>query len=136
MGSELCRQILSLRPTRLVLLERNEFALYSIAQQLEAQLLSAAMEVPIVAVLADVSDRQRLEILIRNHGIQVLFHAAAYKHVPLVEANVCAGLANNVLGTRSALEAAIACGLERSHPDLHRQGGAAHQCHGRQQAGL
>ncbi|WP_255008452.1 polysaccharide biosynthesis protein [Cyanobium sp. ATX 6F1] len=112
-GSELCRQILSLRPTRLVLLERNEFALYSIAQQLEAQLLSAAMEVPIVAVLADVSDRQRLEILIRNHGIQVLFHAAAYKHVPLVEANVCAGLANNVLGTRSALEAAIACGLER-----------------------
>ncbi|MCP9823780.1 polysaccharide biosynthesis protein [Cyanobium sp. L1E-Cus] len=54
-----------------------------------------------------------MEMLLRRHGITVLLHAAAYKHVPLVEANVCAGLANNIFGTRSALDAAIACGLKR-----------------------
>ena len=64
-------------------------------------------------MLADVADRPRMEMLLRRHGITVLFHAAAYKHVPLVEANVCAGLANNIFGTRSALDAAIACGLKR-----------------------
>jgi FlaA1/EpsC-like NDP-sugar epimerase len=66
-----------------------------------------------VPVLADVADRPRMEMLLRRHGITVLLHAAAYKHVPLVEANVCAGLANNIFGTRSALDAAIACGLKR-----------------------
>ena len=64
-------------------------------------------------MLADVADRPRMEMLLRRHGITVLLHAAAYKHVPLVEANVCAGLANNIFGTRSALDAAIACGLKR-----------------------
>ncbi len=112
-GSELCRQILLLGPTRLVLLERNEFALYSIAQQLDTLVSGSCRQVPVVSALADVGDRRRLEVLLKQHGVQVLFHAAAYKHVPMVEANVCAGLANNLLGTRSALEAAIACGLER-----------------------
>jgi len=60
-----------------------------------------------------VADRPRMEMLLRRHGITVLLHAAAYKHVPLVEANVCAGLANNIFGTRSALDAAMACGLKR-----------------------
>ena len=64
-------------------------------------------------MLADVADRPRMEMLLRRHGITVLLHAAAYKHVPLVEANVCAGLANNIFGTRSALDSAIACGLKR-----------------------
>ncbi len=112
-GSELCRQILQLGPTRLVLLERNEYALYAISQQLEAQLERSGTQLPVVCALADIGDRCRLEVLLRQHRIQVLFHAAAYKHVPMVEANVCAGLANNLLGTRSALEAAINCGLER-----------------------
>ncbi|MEI6828808.1 MAG: nucleoside-diphosphate sugar epimerase/dehydratase [Synechococcaceae cyanobacterium ELA445] len=112
-GSELCRQILLLGPTRLVLLERNEFALYSIAQQLDTLASGSGRQVPVVSALADVGDRRRLEVLLKQHGVEVLFHAAAYKHVPMVEANVCAGLANNLLGTRSALEAAIACGLER-----------------------
>ncbi len=112
-GSELCRQILKLGPTRLVLLERNEYALYVISQQLDAQLERSGLQLPVVCVLADIGDRCRLEFLLRQHGIQVLFHAAAYKHVPMVEANVCAGLANNLLGTRSALESAISCGLER-----------------------
>ncbi len=113
-GSELCRQILRQGPAKLVLLERNEFALYSIDQNLrqlaEGQHLLVSAPVPL---LADVGDQLRLRSLLQEHGVQVLFHAAAYKHVPLVELNVCAGIANNLLGTRAALEAAMACGLER-----------------------
>lgn len=115
-GSELCRQILRQGPTRLVLLERNEFALYSIDQDLrqlaagEPGMGAASAPVPL---LVDVCDQPRLRSLLEQYGVQVLFHAAAYKHVPLVETNVCAGLSNNLMGTRAALEAAIACGLER-----------------------
>ena len=69
--------------------------------------------IELVPVLADVADQPRMEMLLRCHGITVLLHAAAYKHVPLVEANVCAGFANNIFGTRSVLDAAIACGLKR-----------------------
>lgn len=110
-GSALCRRVLSQRLKVLVLLERNEFALYAIHQELHGK--ASAEGIELVPVLADVADRPRMEMLLRRHGITVLFHAAAYKHVPLVEANVCAGLANNIFGTRSALDAAIACGLKR-----------------------
>jgi len=110
-GSALCRRVLSQGPKSLVLLERNEFALYAIHQELQAKAFAAGVE--LVPVLADVADRPRMEMLLLSHGITVLLHAAAYKHVPLVEANVCAGLANNIFGTRSALDAAIACGLKR-----------------------
>jgi FlaA1/EpsC-like NDP-sugar epimerase len=109
-GSALCRRVLRQGPKTLVLFERNEFALYAIHQELHAKALAEGIE--LVPVLADVADRPRMEMLLRRHGITVLLHAAAYKHVPLVEANVCAGLANNIFGTRSALDAAIACGLK------------------------
>ena len=110
-GSALCRRVLSQGPKALVLLERNEFALYAIHQELQAKALAEGVE--LAPVLADVADQPRLEMLLRRHGITVLLHAAAYKHVPLVEANVCAGLANNIFGTRSALDAAMSCGLKR-----------------------
>jgi FlaA1/EpsC-like NDP-sugar epimerase len=110
-GSALCRRVLSQRPNALVLLERNEFALYAIHQELQEKALAEGVE--LVPVLADVADQPRMEMLLRRHGITVLLHAAAYKHVPLVEANVCAGLANNIFGTRSALDSAMACGLKR-----------------------
>ena len=110
-GSALCRRVLSQRPKALVLLERNEFALYAIHQELHGKAWAEGVE--LLPVLADVADRPRMKMLLRRHGITVLLHAAAYKHVPLVEANVCAGLANNIFGTRSALDAAIACGLKR-----------------------
>ena len=107
----LCRRVLSQRPKSLVLLERNEFALYAIHQELHGKAWAEGIE--LVPVLADVADQPRMEMLLRCHGITVLLHAAAYKHVPLVEANVCAGLANNIFGTRSALDAAMVCGLKR-----------------------
>ena len=110
-GSALCRRVLSQGPKSLVLLERNEFALYAIHQELYGKAWAEGIE--LVPVLADVADRPRMEMLLRRHGITVLLHAAAYKHVPLVEANVCSGLSNNIFGTRSALDAAIACGLKR-----------------------
>jgi len=110
-GSALCRRVLSQGPKVLVLLERNEFALYAIHQELYGKAWAEGIE--LVPVLADVADQPRMEMLLRRLGITVLLHAAAYKHVPLVEANVCAGLANNIFGTRSALDAAIACGLKR-----------------------
>ena len=94
-----------------MLLERNEFALYAIHQELHGKAWAEGIE--LVPVLADVADQPRMEMLLRCHGITVLLHAAAYKHVPLVEANVCAGLANNIFGTRSALDAAMVCGLKR-----------------------
>ncbi len=121
-GSELCRQILQQKPARLVLVEQSELALYSIEQELRKMLASrqpvwSLPEAPdtdlLVPVLADVADQPRLESLLRLYGVQVMFHAAAYKHVPLVESNACAGIANNLLGTRSALQASIRCGLER-----------------------
>ena len=110
-GSALCRRVLVHGPKSLVLLERNEFALYAIHQELQSKAVAAGVE--LVPVLADVADRPRMEMLLLRHGITVLLHAAAYKHVPLVEANVCAGLANNIFGTRHLLEAAISCGLKR-----------------------
>lgn len=105
-GSELCRQVLGLGCRRLLLLDRSEYALYTIHQELKA---AADRLVP---VLADAADQPHLEALCRHHGVQVLLHAAAYKHVPLVEANVCAALANNLRSTSAALGASRACGLE------------------------
>jgi nucleoside-diphosphate-sugar epimerase len=105
-GSELCRQVLALGARRLLLLDHSEYALYSLHQELHAA------HSRLVPVLADAADQPHLEALCRHHGVQVLLHAAAYKHVPLVEANVCAALANNLRSTAAALGAARACGLE------------------------
>ncbi len=112
-GGELCRQVMGLQPSRLVLLERNELALYSIEQEL-IQLAQAQGSLPSLRpVLADVGDQRVLQDLMVQEGVAVVFHAAAYKHVPLVELNVCAGVANNLLGTRSVLAAALGAGIER-----------------------
>lgn len=112
-GTELCRQILRLSPAALVLLERNEYALYRIQQELTDLARQEGGACPVRSVLADVAHQPRLERLLSEARIQVFFHAAAYKHVPLLEQNVCIGVANNVLATRSALQAALACGVER-----------------------
>ena len=94
----------------MVLLERNEFALYAIHPCCQGKALAAGVE--LVPVLADVAERPRIEMLLRRDGITVLLHEVACKHVPLMEANVSAGLANNIFVTRSTLDAAIACGLK------------------------
>jgi FlaA1/EpsC-like NDP-sugar epimerase len=95
-GSELCRQILKQRPAKLVLLDHSEFALYTIQHELEAV---PGLEGALVAVLGSVQDEALVANVLAQHEVETLYHAAAYKHVPLVEANVQQGLLNNVAGT-------------------------------------
>ncbi|MDP5220677.1 nucleoside-diphosphate sugar epimerase/dehydratase [Ruegeria sp. 2205SS24-7] len=110
-GSELCRQILACRPTRLVLYELSELALYNVHQELTQ--LCEDSEIEIVPVLGSVTDPRQVSRVLADHGVQVVLHAAAYKHVPLVEANPLPGLANNVLGTRTLAREAAQAGIER-----------------------
>jgi FlaA1/EpsC-like NDP-sugar epimerase len=107
-GAELCRQILALRPRRLVLLERSEPSLYAIDQELRSSLPSG---VEVVPVLGCAAAGQLVGRVLQEQAVQVVFHAAAYKHVPLVQGNPLAGLANNVLGTLVLARAAACSGV-------------------------
>lgn len=99
-GSELCRQIISLNPTKLILLEQSEFALYKIEQELGELIHSNLAKIELNRVLGSVTNEVLLKRLFQNKTIQTIYHAAAYKHVPLVEENPVAGLTNNVFGTQ------------------------------------
>lgn len=111
-GSELCRQVVRLRPRLLVLFEISEFQLYEIKRQVRTQIAGNGAGPEIVGVLGSVTDRSHMERVMRRFGVQTIYHAAAYKHVPLVEHNVAEGVRNNVFGTRRAAEAAISAGVE------------------------
>ncbi|MDN5511328.1 nucleoside-diphosphate sugar epimerase/dehydratase [Acinetobacter sp.] len=106
-GSELCRQIIKNQPKKLVIYELTEFALYSIDKELN---LNSNIE--IIPILGTVLDQAKLERIIEQYGIQTVYHAAAYKHVPLVECNPIAGLKNNAIGTAFSLNAAVKKGVE------------------------
>ncbi|WP_254963986.1 MULTISPECIES: nucleoside-diphosphate sugar epimerase/dehydratase [unclassified Cyanobium] len=108
-GSELCRQIVALGASRLLLVERNEFALYAMERELKSQ----PCGVELLAVLGDACDAGRLTLLCRRYGVDTIFHAAAYKHVPLVEANLCAGIANNIGATAAVIAATRSSGVSR-----------------------
>jgi FlaA1/EpsC-like NDP-sugar epimerase len=103
-GSELCRQIANLEPACLILYELNEFALYSIDIELSKTHANTARH----AYLGNVKDAQHLTQVLKFHGVQTVYHAAAYKHVPLVEANPAQGIFNNVQGTMVSAQSAIA----------------------------
>lgn len=105
-GSELCRQILSQKPLALVLYEVSEYALYTIEAELSATAKRLGHDTRIVPVLGSVQHRRRIEAAIRAFGVQTIYHAAAYKHVPLVEENVIEGIRNNVFGTLAIARAA------------------------------
>lgn len=102
-GSELCRQIIKLKPSRLILLELNEFALYKIYEDL----ISYDKKKKIIPLLADCQDQDRLEIILETFKVDTVYHAAAYKHVPLVEENICVGIKNNVLSTLAIARASV-----------------------------
>ncbi|GBO83156.1 polysaccharide biosynthesis protein [Marinobacter salsuginis] len=112
-GSELCRQIIQHRPSKLVLFEQSEYSLYAIERELQAINRIEGLSVEIHALLGSVTHRRRCEIAMRSFGIETVYHAAAYKHVPLVEHNVIEGVQNNVFGTFHVAEAAIAAGVKR-----------------------
>jgi FlaA1/EpsC-like NDP-sugar epimerase len=98
-GSELCRQIVRLQPKRLVLVEQAEFNLYDIEQSLRQIMEVADIEIEIVPFLGNVLDGNRMQEIVRLYRVQTIYHAAAYKHVPIVEYNLVEGIRNNTLGT-------------------------------------
>jgi len=106
-GSELCRLVAKWNPRQIVLLEANEFALYQIERDLRKR-----TSLPIAAVLGSVGDEALIRRTLKTYGVQVVFHAAAHKHVPLVEANVLEGIRNNVFGTQTIAKAAYESGVE------------------------
>lgn len=110
-GSELCRQILACRPRRLVLFEMSELALYKLDQELSA--LAVEQQVEIVPILGSVCDAPLVRRVLADQEIKIVLHAAAYKHVPLVESNPVSGFANNVLGTHTLAQAAGEAGVAR-----------------------
>ena len=106
-GSELCRQIVAIGPARLILLDISEHALYQVAR-----LLEPLSDCEVVPVLGSVQDADLVKRLISRHGINTLYHAAAYKHVPLVEGNPIEGVKNNVFGTFAVAQAAFEQGVD------------------------
>ncbi|MGM0926543.1 MAG: polysaccharide biosynthesis protein [Pseudomonadota bacterium] len=112
-GSEMCRQAMRGEPSALILFEVSEYGLYAIERELESMRIEMGASFPLVALLGNVCDRNRVEAAIRHYGVQTLYHAAAYKHVPIVENNVLEGVRNNVHGTRVVAESAARLGVER-----------------------
>lgn len=108
-GSELCRQIVDQKPAVLLLLEANEYALYSVHREL----CRRDPELNLVPVLCSVENGNRCQKIMEAHGVQTIFHAAAYKHVPIVEANICEGIRNNIFGTLAFADAAERAGVDR-----------------------
>lgn len=110
-GSELCRQLSQIQPAHIVLYERSELALYQIDQELRA--LAQETRIKITTRLGSVVDARRVREVMAETNTEIVLHAAAYKHVPLVEENELEGARNNVIGTQVVAEAAIAAGVER-----------------------
>ncbi|MCJ8317701.1 nucleoside-diphosphate sugar epimerase/dehydratase [Idiomarina sp.] len=112
-GSELCRQILLQRPKILLLYELSEFALYSIERELIDICEQQGIGAEVIPVIGTVQRRNRIETVLKSFNVDTVYHAAAYKHVPLVEYNMVEGVRNNVFGTWHTAEAAIAAGVKQ-----------------------
>ncbi|MCL1044159.1 polysaccharide biosynthesis protein [Shewanella electrodiphila] len=111
-GSELCRQILKKSPKKLVLFELSEYSLYAIERELSATAKELGLNVRILPMMGSVQRENRVQAIMESFGVQTVYHAAAYKHVPLVELNVVEGVRNNVFGTLYTARAAIAAKVE------------------------
>ena len=110
-GSELCRQIISNKPKALLLFEHSEFNLYSIHIELERAIERASLPIKLVPILGSIRNPDRLLDVMRTWQVETIYHAAAYKHVPMVEHNVAEGVLNNVLGTMNTAQAAVQAGV-------------------------
>lgn len=106
-GSELCRQIVVLKPKLLLLFEHSEFNLYAIHQELAALVERTGVAVQVLPILGSVRHAEKLFDVMRTWNVDTVYHAAAYKHVPIVEHNVSEGILNNVIGTLNAAQAAV-----------------------------
>ena len=111
-GSELCRQILASGATTLILYEHSEFNLYAIAQELEQRITREGLRVKLIPALGSVRNKKRLLEVFHSWPVNTVYHAAAYKHVPIVEHNTGEGIRNNVMGTLYTAQAAIATSVQ------------------------
>lgn len=110
-GSELCRQILVLRPRTLLLFEHSEFNLYSILSELEHRVARESLNVKLLPILGSVRDQDKLLDVMKTWRVDTIYHAAAYKHVPMVEHNIGEGILNNAFGTLNTAQAALQAGV-------------------------
>ncbi|PTB32423.1 polysaccharide biosynthesis protein [Photobacterium phosphoreum] len=111
-GSELCRQIVHQKPSKLLLFEVSEYNLYAIDKELTEMVNKEGLNVEIYPLLGSVQRENRLQVVMESFQVQTLYHAAAYKHVPMVEFNVIEGIRNNIFGTLYTAQAAMAAGVE------------------------
>ena len=114
-GSEIVRQALEGEPKKIILFELSEINLYLIQEEIESIKKSKDLSVELVYVLGDVKNKSRLKEIITNHDVNYIYHAAAYKHVPIVEyyENISEGLKNNIFGTKALCEVAAECNIEK-----------------------
>jgi len=110
-GSELCRQIIELRPKALLLFDHSEFNLYSILSELEQRIARESLSVKLLPILGSVRNEQKLLDIMSTWRVDTVYHAAAYKHVPMVEHNIAEGVLNNVIGTLNTAQAALKAGV-------------------------
>ncbi|MGV8921036.1 MAG: polysaccharide biosynthesis protein [Pseudomonas sp.] len=110
-GSELCRQILGLGPRKLLLFDHSEFNLYSILSELEQRITRESLGVELLPILGSVQHRDKILEVMRTWKVDTVYHAAAYKHVPMVEHNIAEGILNNVMGTLYTAQAALQAGV-------------------------
>ena len=110
-GGEICRQLIATNPARLVLLDQSEYGLYRIEDEILSKIKQLGLSTEVITTIANICSEKILSEIIATNTVETVFHAAAYKHVPLLEANVYASLINNVLGTRSVIKASISSGV-------------------------
>lgn len=110
-GSELCRQIFALAPTTLILFEHSEFNLYTIASELEGRGCRESAPVRLLPILGSIRHQEKLLDVMNTWRVDTVYHAAAYKHVPMVEHNIAEGVLNNVIGTLNTAQAALQSGV-------------------------
>ncbi|EGU52111.1 Nucleoside-diphosphate sugar epimerase/dehydratase [Vibrio orientalis CIP 102891 = ATCC 33934] len=111
-GSELCRQIVHLSPKTLILFDVSEYGLYAIEREIRQVVCESRYNIEIVPLIGSVQRINRLSVIFKSFGVDTVYHAAAYKHVPLVEFNVVEGVRNNIFGTYYAAKAALEAGVE------------------------
>jgi len=110
-GSEICRQVMRNEPASLILFELSEYLLYSINKELIRFCSETSSEIRVIPIIGSVQDRSKMRSILQKFKVDTVFHAAAYKHVPLVEQNITEGVKNNVFGTKAVVEASIAAGV-------------------------
>ncbi|WP_018930685.1 polysaccharide biosynthesis protein [Gracilibacillus lacisalsi] len=108
-GSEICRQLMRFKPSKILLVGHGEFSIYSIDMELRQKYQQE--EIEIIPIIADVQDRQRIFEVVQEHNPRIIYHAAAHKHVPLMEYNPHEAVKNNIIGTKNVAEAADAFGI-------------------------